>query len=249
LKPLSWYKNLSDARGRREAACFLVEGRRAIGQINTVAPESVEEILATDKQLDEFKNYSCPVRTLTERQFKSVCTSKTPQGAAAVVKIPEKSYSDELPAATGDRLLLLEGVQDPGNVGALVRTAAAFGFGGVVLSELCADPFSPKAVQASAGAVMSVWVRRTDRYLELAKELKKRGSKLVAADVRGEALAAGFNLPRQCALILGSEGKGLSSELLALADIKVRIPVNGLKAESLNVAVAGAILMFLGSRI
>jgi TrmH family RNA methyltransferase len=229
LKPLSWYKALADARKRREEGRFLVEGRRAIEQIKTAAPESIEELLVTDTLLDEYRKQSCQVRGLTERQFKTVCTSKTPQGAAAVVKTPEKSYSDELPSQTGNRILLLEGVQDPGNVGTLVRTAAAFDYSGVVLSESCADPFSPKAVQASAGSILSVWVRRTDRYLEM---------------VRGEPLTPAYRLPIPCALMLGSEGKGLSENLLALADKRIRIPMNDRKAESLNVAVAGAIMMY-----
>jgi RNA methyltransferase, TrmH family len=243
LKPLSWYKNLSDARGRRESGRFLVEGRRAIEQIKIVAPESVEEILVTDKLSDEFKNYSCPVRVLTERQFKTVCTSKTPQGAAAVVKIPEKSYSDELPSQTGNRILLLEGVQDPGNVGTLVRTAAAFDFGGVVLSGSCADPFSPKAVQASAGAVMSVWVRRTACYIDCAEGLKRRGFLLIAADVRGDRMLK-EETGSHYVIMLGNEGAGLSNKLLTLANRKVRIPMNNRNVESLNVAVSGALLMF-----
>jgi RNA methyltransferase, TrmH family len=246
VKPLSWYKDLADARKRREAGCFIVEGRRAVEQIKTSAPESIEELLVTEKLLDEFRIFSCPVRVLTERQFKSICTSKTPQGAAAVVRIPENSFSGELPQKTGDRLLLLEGVQDPGNVGALIRTAAAFDFNGIILNDECADAFSPKAVQASAGSILSVWVRRTARHYAAAEELKRKGCKLVAADVRGEPLTPGYGMPRHCAIMLGSEGKGLSDSLIALADRKIRIPMNGRKAESLNVAVSGAILMFIG---
>jgi TrmH family RNA methyltransferase len=243
LKPLSWYKALSDARGRRESGFFIAEGRRPIEQIQTAAPESIEEILATDKLLDEYKKQACPVRVLTERQFKTVCTSKTPQGVAAVVKIPEQSYDDGVPAETGDRLLLLEGVQDPGNVGTLIRTAAAFDFGGVVLSGSSADPFSPKAVQASAGSVLSVWIRRTERYLDVVKKLKNRNYRLVAADIRGDRLSQ-EEKGSTFVVMLGSEGAGLSSKLLALADKKVCIPMNDRNVESLNVAVSGAILMF-----
>ncbi|MBN2189384.1 MAG: RNA methyltransferase [Chitinispirillaceae bacterium] len=244
-KPLSWYKSLSDARGRREEGFFLVEGRRAIEQIKTAAQKSIIELLVTDKLLDEFKKYPCPVRALTERQFKSVCTAKTPQGIAAVVRIPDNSYGGELPPQAGERILLLEGVQDPGNVGTLIRTAAAFDYRGVVLSDGCADPFSPKAVQASAGSIMSVWIRRTARYLDLAKELKNSGCRLVAADLRGEPLTPGYRLPIPHTLMLGSEASGLSNESLALADKKLRIPIDDAKAESLNVASSGAIMMFL----
>jgi RNA methyltransferase, TrmH family len=248
VKSLAWYKALSDARERRESGFFIVEGKRAIDQILSAALQSIEEILVTEQILPEFKKYSCAVRVLSERQFNSICVSKTPQGAAAVVRIPEKSYSNELPRQAGDRVLLLEGVQDPGNVGTLIRTAAAFDFSGVILNEACADPFSPKAMQASAGTIMSLWLRRSPCLLDIAEELKGSGFQLVAADVRGEPLKPGYRLPLPCVLMLGSEGAGLGEKLLALADKKFRIPMNGRKAESLNVAVAGAILMFLGSK-
>lgn len=243
MKPLSWYKNLSNGRTRRESGFFLVEGKRAVEQIRSVAPRSLEELLVTDKTPREFKNYSCAVRVLTERQFKTICSSKTPQGVAAVARIPENFYSDELPQNTGDRLLLLEGLQDPGNVGTLIRTAAAFDYGGVIMSGECADPFSPKAIQASTGSIMSVWVRRTGCYGDMANELKERGYKLFAADAQGDRLSK-EEMCSRLIIMLGSEGKGLSNDLLALADKKVQIPIISRKAESLNVAAAGAILMF-----
>jgi RNA methyltransferase, TrmH family len=250
VKPLAWYKALSTANAgqRRESGFFIVEGRRAFEQIRSTAPRSIEEVLVTEQNLPEYRNCLCPVRALTERQFKTVSVSKTPQGIAAVVKIPEKSYSNELPAVTGDRLLLLEGIQDPGNVGTLIRTAAAFDFKGILLSDECADAFSPKAVQASAGSILSVWLRRTVGYLDLAKRLKIRGCKLIAADLLGEPLTQGYRLPVPCALMFGSEGTGLSNEFLALADEKLRIPMNNRNVDSLNVAVSGAIMMFCGRK-
>lgn len=245
MKPLSWYKDLAASRKRREYGFFLVEGKRAVDQILETAPSRIEEILATETASKTTGRFSYEMRILTDRQFKTICTSKTPQGIAAVVRIPEKSYEGSLPKQAGDRLLLLDGVQDPGNVGALIRTASAFDYGGVIMSEECADPFSPKAIQASAGSIMSVWIRRTDRYRDMAKELKGRGFRLVAADVKGETITPGYRLPLPCVIMLGSEGSGLSDDLLALADKKVQIPINSCKAESLNVAVSGAILMFL----
>jgi TrmH family RNA methyltransferase len=245
LKPLSWYKDLLTPRKRRGYGFFLVEGKRAVDQIQKTAPSSIEEILVTETTSKTTGDFLCAMRILTDRQFKTICTSKTPQGIAAVVRIPSNSYSDELPQQTGDRLLLLEGVQDPGNVGTLIRTAAAFDFNGVILSEECADPFSPKAIQASAGSIMSVWIRRTDRYIAMVKKIKEKAFQLIAADVKGETMTSGYRLPSPCVVVLGSEGKGLSDQLLVLADEKIRIPMNDSKAESLNVAVSGAIMMFL----
>jgi RNA methyltransferase, TrmH family len=247
LKPLSWYKDLSDGRNRRECLCFLVEGRRAIDQIKKVSPQSIEEILISEKVPLAIKDIHCPVRTLTDRQFDSICPSKTPQGIAAVVKIPEDSYAPDLPQKLGRRIVILEGVQDPGNVGTLVRTAAAFDFDGMVMSDTCADPFSPKAVQASAGSILSIWIRRTGRYLDIVKEIKRRKFLLVAAEVKS-AKTSLESVSGNIAIMLGSEGAGLNDDLLALADEKIAIPMNQGKAESLNVAAAGAVVMYTFSR-
>lgn len=248
LRPLSWYSDLSDPRIRREQGFFIIEGPRAVEQILSTAPSSIDEILLTEETALNAggKNYSSPIRIITERQFKSICSTKTPQGIAAVVRIPEGSYGLSLPKTTGERILLLEGVQDPGNVGALVRSAAAFDYAGIVMSGECADPFGPKAVQASAGSVLSVWIRRTQEYLDMAKKMQTNGFVLIAADPRGETMVSGY-VRKKHVIMLGSEGDGLSDRLLALADKKVRIPMNDKKAESLNVAISGAILMYAGA--
>jgi TrmH family RNA methyltransferase len=248
LKPLSWYSDLSNPRVRREQGFFIIEGRRAIEQVLATSPSSVDEILLTEETAGnpEIKKYPCPVRAVTERQFKTIVASKTPQGIAAVVRIPEGSHGPSLPKNAGDRILLLEGVQDPGNVGALVRSAAAFDYAGIIMSGECADPFGPKSVQASAGSILAVWVRRTEEYLGVAKNLQTNGFSLIAADPRGETMGAG-HVRRKHVIMLGNEGAGLSNRLLDCADKKVRIPMNDKKAESLNVAISGAIMMYTGA--
>jgi TrmH family RNA methyltransferase len=144
-------------------------------------------------------------------------------------------------------VLLLEDIQDPGNVGTLIRTAAAFDFSGVVLTEKCADPLSPKCVQATAGSLLSVWLRRTVKYLELVRSLREDGYVLVAAELNGAEETSVLKRERLI-LALGNEGAGLSAELLAMADSRLRLPTAREKAESLNVAACGAILMYLSSR-
>lgn len=162
-----------------------------------------------------------------------------------MVTIPDDVWEPVLPERPGLRLLLLEHLQDPGNVGTLIRTAAAFGYQGMILSDRCADPFSSKAVQASAGAVLSLWIRRTERYVELVKKLKAGGCSVVAADLGGTPLSA-CPLKTPHLLLLGNEGAGLSETLLTLADSTVRIPIDTQSVESLNVAISGAILMYCG---
>jgi TrmH family RNA methyltransferase len=248
LRPLSWYTDLSDSRIRREQGFFIIEGHRAVEQVLATAPAGIDEILLTEEtaKSSDNKKYAYQIRVVTEKQFKSLSSTKTPQGIAAVVRIPDGSFGSSLPKIAGERMLLLEGVQDPGNVGALVRSAAAFDYAGIILNGECADPFGPKAVQASAGSILAVWVRRTEEYIGVAKNLQTNGFSLIAADPRGETMGAG-HVRRKHVIMLGSEGNGLSGKLLAIADKKVRIPMNDKKAESLNVAISGAIMMYTGA--
>jgi TrmH family RNA methyltransferase len=161
-----------------------------------------------------------------------------------VVKLPPDAYSTRLPASAGRKVLLLEDIQDPGNAGTLIRTAAAFKFSGVVLTDKCADPFSPRVVPATAGVLMSLWIRATAQYLELTGSLREKGYTLITAELDGrDGPDALKSVP--FILALGNEGAGLSPALRAMADFHVGIPIAREKAESLNAAVCGGILMYL----
>jgi TrmH family RNA methyltransferase len=245
LKPLKWYKELATVKGRLEAGAFLIEGDRAIQQIIGSHPGEIIEIISAQKTPPAYRNY--PLRLITESQFRSICSTKTPQGTLAVVRIPEGTYSDRLPKDTGNRILLLEDIQDPGNVGTLIRTAAAFDFSGIILTPKCADPFSPKCIQSTAGSVLSVWLRRTSRYLDLVKTLRKNGYALIAAELKGTEGTSALFHQKKLLLALGNEASGLSRQLLSMADHRLRIHITQEKVESLNVASCGAILMYLAS--
>jgi TrmH family RNA methyltransferase len=243
-KPLKWYKELADKKGRFSTGAFLVEGEKAIHQIRGNHPEAITEIVASEEPPLDFRKY--PLRQVTESQFRYISSTRTPQGIAAVVKIPADTYSACLPADAGSKILMLEDIQDPGNAGTLIRTAAAFDFSGVILTEKCADPFSPKVVQATAGAALSLWLRATAQYLELVKALRQAGYPLLAAELNGRD---GTDVMHQDKFILalGNEAAGLSPDLLKIANYHVRIPIAREKAESLNAAVCGGILMYLSA--
>jgi TrmH family RNA methyltransferase len=208
-------------------------------------PHALLEIIAIESVPNIYKNY--PVRLVTASQFRYISRTRSPQGILAVVQLPSDIYSPELPDNINNKILLLEDIQDPGNTGTLIRTAAAFGFSGVILTENGADPFSPKCVQSTAGAVLSIWLRRTNNYLRLAQVLKKKSYTLVAADLAGDVGPEVLSGTKKLLLALGNEAAGLSKALLAMADYRLHIPVAKEKAESLNVAACGAILMYLSS--
>lgn len=243
LKPLKWYKDLNDLKSRREAGAFIVEGEKAIRQIAENHPDEIVELVTQEEPPEEFRRY--PVRTVTRQQFLSISSARTPQGIMAVVRLPEAAYSDSLPDEAGKKIFYLEDTQDPGNTGTLIRTAAAFDFSGAILTEKCADPFSPRCVQSTAGSVLSLWLRRSCRASEMAQSLKAQGYTLVAADLDGDAEPSILYGRENVLLALGNEAAGLSESILALADYRVRLPVAAEKAESLNVAACGAIFMYL----
>jgi len=243
LKPIKWYKNLATRKGRLEAEAFLVEGDRAIRQIISSNPDEIIEIVSTEELSPYYHKY--PERLVTDSQLHSISSTKTPQGTMAVVRLPRDIYSGQLPDNSGAKILLLEDVQDPGNVGTLIRTAAAFDFSGIILTEKCADPLSPKCVQSTAGTVLSLWIRRTPRYLELVKALKHSGYSLLAADLGGVADPSVLQDQNKLLLALGNEASGLSSSILDASDYRLRVPTIRGKAESLNVAACGAICMYL----
>jgi len=246
LKPLKWYRKLATKRGRLEAGAFIVEGARSINQIASNHPDEIIEIVATEDPSPDYSDYV--VRLVTESQFRYICQTKTPQGVMAVVRVPVDIWSDRLPGDIGNKVLLLEDIQDPGNVGTLIRTAAALNFSGAIMSENCADPLSPKCVQATAGAVLSVWLRRTTNYIELISALKKDGYTIAATDLNGTEEPELLSYQSKLLLALGNEAAGLSIAMLNAADYRLRIPTIRGKAESLNVAACGAICMYLGSR-
>jgi RNA methyltransferase, TrmH family len=240
VRPLAWYKSLSESKARWAEGFFLVEGPRAIKQILQTSPERINELLI-EESASLFPNAPCPVRKITGRQLSSIACHETPQGCIAVVRLPSAVHQPDFKGENIDTILVCEEIQDPGNVGNLVRSAAAFGFG-VVFSESSADPFGPKAVQASAGAITAVAVRRTAAYREMTQGIKQQGFCIIATTLDGIDETS-WTTKRPAAILLGNEGTGLSKEMVHFADIRYRIPHLTGKIESLNVASAGAICM------
>ena len=242
-KSLKWYRQLADKKGRLDAGVFLVEGDKAIRQVIASQPDAITEILSVEEPPPLYLRY--PVRLVTTSQFRYISSAQTPQGIMAVVRQPADIYAATLPQSPGRRILLLEDIQDPGNAGTLIRTAAALNYDGVILTESSADPLSPKCVQATAGTVLSVWLRRTAQYMEIVRSLQLDGYAVISADLKGNAAPSILAQKDKLVLALGNEAAGLSTELLAMSDFRVRIPTVPEKAESLNVAACGAILMYL----
>lgn len=164
---------------------------------------------------------------------------ETPQGM--IFSCTPPSFGEE--ALMGaSRALVLDGVQDPGNMGTILRTADAFALDAVALTEGCADPYAPKVVRATMGAIFRLPVARLPRAAAFAA-LRRAGLPLYAAALTGDCIPVQQAALSRCAVVIGNEGRGVSEETLAACDRKLMIPMDG-AAESLNAGVAAAILMW-----
>ena len=222
--------SLKEKKGRRERGAFLVEGVKMVREA-VAAGLDVRRIVVREDYAGE--TYALPAVTLGEGAFAAVCDEKTPQGIAAEVALPAAGVRPP-----EGRCLFLDGLQDPSNVGAIVRTAVAAGYGEVYLAD-CADAFSPKSVRSSMSGVFFARIMQGSRE-EIFSALE--GVPLLAADMGGQDV---FTLtpPEKFCLAIGSEGGGLSDKTRARADIIVRIPMDE-RCESLNAAVSAGVLMY-----
>ena len=175
--------------------------------------------------------------------MKSISPMEAPQGALFAARLPDQSLPEKL---AGQRYLVLEGVQDPGNVGTILRTADAYEADGLILLEGCADLYNHKTVRASMGAIF-----RCDAWSCTLEELRERLSEaklpLLGAALRADTVDVREADLKRAAMLVGSEGRGLSEAALAACDQTVRIPMSA-RCESLNAAVAAATLLWEGYR-
>ncbi len=165
--------------------------------------------------------------------------AKTPQGVAAVCDYPTAG----LPDPPGDWLVALDGVQDPGNVGTILRTMDATGFSGLLMDEKTADPYGPKALRATMGAAFRIPAARCADLPEALRRLAESGYEIIAGDLRGQPFYQRPKARDKICIVIGSEGQGISPAVLETATLRLKLPIVG-GAESLNAAVAGAVMMY-----
>jgi TrmH family RNA methyltransferase len=241
-------RRLADPRGRVQEGLVLVEGVRCAAtaldaaapvRLALVSPRLIERPEGPGL-LDRLNQEHVDVRRVSDAELEGVADTRTPQG---ILLVCEERDAD-LAALEPGRWLVMDAVQDPGNAGTLLRAAAAFGLDGVVALEGTVDLWSAKAVRASAGLIYAVPVVRT-RAEELVDTCTALGIAILVADAAG-ADASGVRVPGPLALVVGNEGAGVRPELRA-AGRPVAVPMRG-GAESLNVGMAGSILLYVLTR-
>ncbi|MDL2328036.1 RNA methyltransferase [Ruminococcaceae bacterium OttesenSCG-928-A11] len=234
-------KLASSAAFRAQEGLLFAEGPRlCLDLAATLAPVRLFATAQTLAQWPALCGLAPETYTVGGHVAEKLSTTRSTQGAFGLFRLPAAGW-EALHPEKG--VLLCDTVQDPSNVGTMIRTAAGLGYGGVVLAGPCADPYSPKMLRAGMGAVGRVPVVLEADPLAAARRLKGLGCTLVATALEGAVPLADAAPKRPVALLMGNEGAGLSSGLLAAADLRVAIPMkNGV--DSLNVAAAAAILMY-----
>lgn len=244
-------RGLHRRKERAASGLFLAEGIRVVEdlldsqlELRFAVVSPTLEATERGRELLERLRDTTSVRQVEDRALAALAGTQTPQGVLVAARAPRHDLAEmELPGSA--TILILDGVQDPGNFGTLVRTADAFGVAGVVVLPGTVDPWNAKSVRAAAGAVFRIPIVETG-MAELAGWLREEGFTLYGADATGEDLTRVELAPR-AALIVGNEGAGLSNAALEIMDTALAVPIEP-HAESLNVAVAGGILLFVLTR-
>lgn len=243
-------RRLHRRKTREREGLVLVEGPRAVsevvdaGAVVRFALTSPRiEALGAESVLARLSDAGAPREEVSDAEMRDLADTEAPQGLLTVVEQPEVEWPE--PAALGEgappeRWLVLDALQDPGNVGTLVRAAAAFACAGVLALDGTADPWGTRAVRASAGAVFRLPIH-TSRGRGLAEVLDTLPHPILAAEMGGDA--PGEHTGARWSLIVGNEGAGIRPALLDAADRRVAVPMPG-GIESLNAGVAGAILLY-----
>jgi RNA methyltransferase, TrmH family len=259
LVPEMVVSSRANARVKQLRAAFQGHARLSGGMVAIEGDHLLEEALRSGmvlktvfvserREVPRVVPRGVEVVRLTEDVFASVVETQSPQGVAALLVPPVRALENVLGVADASLVLIAAGLQDPGNLGTLVRSAEAFGASGVLTTPGTVSAWNQKALRASVGSVFRVPVVAVDAS-EMGA-LKRRGVRLIAAvgaDGSGVVAAGEMDFTSACALMIGNEGAGLAAEWMEMCDARVTIPCPG-AVESLNAAVAGSLLLYEASR-
>ena len=253
---------------RKKSKAFVAEGIKLVDEaleygkvLEVVCSESLygeiisgdlsgNRLLAeNDKNITNYVKKGSSLLVVSDTVFKSMSETKTPQGILAVAEMPDyglldKGFLEQAYTKNGKiKLLVLEDTADPGNLGTIMRTAEAAGVTGVIMGKGTVDIFNPKVVRSTMGSIFRLPFVYVEDVKSTIKELKKMGISFYAAHLKGKKSYKDIKYSDKSAILVGNEARGLSNEVAELADNYVIIPMSG-KVESLNAAVAAALMMY-----
>ena len=233
-------KKLKEKKHRIKSNKYLIEGLRFVEAIKSKV--SIDSIIFTEsfkeKNPDLFLkiNENIKLIQMNEALLKQLCSTENPQGIVGVINMQNKELK------SGELVVLVDKVQDPGNMGTIIRTAHAAGAAGIVMTKGTVDIYNDKTLRSTMGSIFYIPIVEDDS-LDFVKSLKKEWYKLVVSSLQGKNNFFEENLQGKVMIAVGNEGNGVSDEVYDIADIKVKIPMPG-EAESLNVAVATSIMIY-----
>ena len=231
----------SKHRYREEQGQFVAEG---IKMVRETPDELLERIYISESFVPDSRILSWledkKTETVSEKVFRGLSMTRTPQGILAVVRMPSQDVGELLKKST---FLILESIQDPGNLGTMVRTAGGAGVDAIFMSKTCVDIYNPKVVRSTMGSLYRVPFVYVEDLAGLMGEMKKNKITLFAAHLKGEKYYYEADFSGKCAFLIGNEANGLTWETASMADTYIKIPMSG-QVESLNAAMAAGILMY-----
>ena len=238
------------AKERRKDGIFVVEGRKMFEE----APaERIYKVYATqsfcDKHTDDdigAKLFATGCELVSDEVFAKMSDTKTPQGVLCLVKWLQYTLEDLLAASKGV-FVVLEDLQDPGNLGTIIRTGEGAGISGVIMTRETVDIFNPKTIRATMGSIYRVPFVYVEDIAEAIGALKAAGIAVYAAHLKGQKFYDAFDYTKGSAFLIGNEGNGLKEQTANMADTYVKIPMAG-QVESLNAAIATTLFMYEAAR-
>lgn len=240
-------------KARDEEKVFLVEGIRMFRE---APPEMIKEVYVSEsfykkdggavRRFPDGGGKQAVVEILSDTVFDYVSDTKTPQGILCVAKRreygPEEVAQGEFP-----HIIVLDRLQDPGNLGTIFRTAEGAGVTGIIMGQECVDIYNPKTIRSTMGSIYRMPFCYTENLADAVRALKARGIRTYAAHLDGKCDYDEEDYRGACSFLIGNEGNGLTKEIAELADTYIKIPMKG-QVESLNAAVAASVLMFEAAR-
>ncbi|MGD6774267.1 TrmH family RNA methyltransferase [Sutcliffiella horikoshii] len=234
------WKKLQKKKEREQSGTFIIEGFHLVEEALKVDNLVDEVIISEDRSIpSEWDLNHVELIYAVPNVLKEISETETPQGVVAICRIPEKSEHLIQP---NQKILLLDNVQDPGNVGTMIRTADAAGMDMVILGEGCADLYSSKVIRSTQGSIFHLPIARGNLKSYI-KECKEQQTPVYGTSLQNGVPYQEVQPSESFALILGNEGKGMTQEHLDMTDQNLYIPIHG-QSESLNVGVAAGILMY-----
>ena len=228
------------AKLRNQENVFVVEGPKMVAE---TPPELLQELYISESFFDKWQGPKGEI--VSDAVMRVMSDTTTPQGVLAVVQKPHYRLTQLLQSPA--HLLLVEGVQDPGNLGTMFRTGEGAGVTGIVMHKTTVDLFHPKTVRSTMGSIYRVPFVVAEDWEHTVAEISGAGVTLFAAHLGGTKMYDAFDYTKSCGFFVGNEGNGLTEATTAMADELLRIPMEG-RLESLNAAMAAGILMYEANR-